>query len=108
MKTKHVPVLCMLMAGVIALVLDVIQGMSISTIVRDFLISLVVFFIIGIVAKVFLDKAFNPKEPENEESEMEDFPVEGEATEGGAEPAEEGTFEEGGEPMAEQEDTEDF
>jgi len=75
MKTKHVPVLCMLIAGVTALVMDIVQGMNFSTIFRDFLIALVIFFVIGMVAKVFLDKAFNPKEPDPEEGVMEDFPT---------------------------------
>ena len=75
MKTKHVPVLCMLIAGVTAIVLDIVQGMDFSTIFRDFLIALVIFFIIGMVAKGFLDKAFNPKEPDPEEEAMEDFPT---------------------------------
>ncbi len=108
MKTGHVPVLCMLLAGGVALVLDIIQGMNISTIVRDFLVSLIIFFIIGTVAKIILDKVFNPKEPEPEETEMEDFPVDGEGAEGGPESSEEGAFEGGEEQAAEQEETEDF
>ena len=61
----------MLIAGVTALVMDIVQGMDFSTIFRDFLIALVIFFIIGMVAKGFLDKAFNPKEPDPEEEEPE-------------------------------------
>ena len=75
MKTKHVPVLCMLVSGLTAFVLDVVQGMDFSTILRDFIVTLVIFFIIGMVAKVFLDKAFNPKEPDPEAEEKEDFPT---------------------------------
>ena len=89
MKTGHVPVLCMLVAGITAFVLDIVQGMDFSTILRDFLISLVCFFIIGKIAKVFLDKAFNPKPEELEEAEKEDFPVgEGEENPAGEEEAE--------------------
>ena len=76
------------------------------------MISLLCFFVIGMVAKVFLDKTFNPKEPEPEETEKEDFPVEGEeGLEEGENPSE--ADEEGGFPYDEeqtdtQEDTEGF
>ncbi|MBR4808406.1 MAG: hypothetical protein IKZ65_07945, partial [Lachnospiraceae bacterium] len=75
MKTKHVPVLCVLIAGVTVFIMDIVQGMDFSTIFRDFLCAVVIFFIIGMVAKAFLDKAFNPKEPDPEEEAMEDFPT---------------------------------
>lgn len=77
MKTKHIPVLVMLLAGAVTIVLDVLQHLEVMVICRDFVIAVVCFFIIGQIAKVFLDKAFNPKEPEGEE-EKEDFAVEGE------------------------------
>ena len=99
MKTSHVPVMCMLAAAVTTLVLDIVQGMSISIILRDFLIALVCFFIIGKVVKVFLDRTFNPKEPEPEEEEKEDFPVDEE----GGETAE--NEEEGSAPLSEAEVT---
>ncbi|MBR5336945.1 MAG: hypothetical protein IK152_03080 [Lachnospiraceae bacterium] len=113
MKTSHVPVLCMLVAGITTFVLDIVQGMNFSTLLRDFLISLVCFFIIGQIAKVFLDKAFNPKPEETEEGEKEDFPV---GEEGENPPGEEGAegMTEGGEASANegdadsQEDTEAF
>lgn len=77
MKTRHIPVLIMLLAGAVTIILDVLQHLEVVVICRDFVISIVCFFIIGSIAKVFLDKAFNPKEPEGEE-EKEDFAVEGE------------------------------
>ena len=85
MKTGHVPVLVVLIACAITLVMDVIQGVSLTNILKDCCIVLVIFFIIGFIAKKLLDMAFNPKEPEEEAEgeEKEDFPVEdGEGAEG--------------------------
>ena len=64
MKTKHIPVLVMLLAGLITIVLDIIQHIPLLRLVTDLVIALVVFFVIGTIAKVFLDKIFNPKEKE--------------------------------------------
>ncbi|MBE6014546.1 MAG: hypothetical protein E7241_04175 [Lachnospiraceae bacterium] len=110
MKTKHIPVMVVLIACAITLVLDIVQGFGIDTILKDLLIVLVIFFIIGFVAKFFLDRAFNPPVPDEEEGneEREDFPVEGEEAEEAAEEGEPAETEEEGTSEESEEMEEDF
>ena len=74
MKTKHVPALVMLIAGLITIVLDILQNVALTGILKDLLIVLICFFVVGTIARVLLDRTFNPKETEEQE-ETEDFQV---------------------------------
>ena len=74
MKTKHVPALVMLIAGLITIVLDILQNVALTGILKDLLIVLICFFVVGTIARVLLDRTFNPKKTEEQE-ETEDFQV---------------------------------
>ena len=64
----------MLIAGLITIVLDILQNVALTGILKDLLIVLICFFVVGTIARVLLDRTFNPKETEEQE-ETEDFQV---------------------------------
>ena len=82
MKTKPIPVIIMLTAGFVACVLGIIQHMDMETFVRVVLITMVVFLLLGQIARIVLerniqkmaDKTEEPEETEeiSDEEEMEE------------------------------------
>ena len=68
MNTKQVPILIILLAAGISCVFSIVQKVSFSVFFRRFLITVLVFTIVGWIVKTLLDKAFN-NEIEGEEGE---------------------------------------
>ncbi len=58
MKTRQVPVIIMLIAGLVTSIAGVINHMEAAQFLKTLVIVLIVFYILGCVAKVVLDKNF--------------------------------------------------
>ena len=58
MKTKQVPAIVMLTAGLIVCVISIAQHMEFGEFVTTLFLVLICFYILGCVAKVILDKNF--------------------------------------------------
>lgn len=59
MKTNNVPALVMLTAGFIDCVIAIRTGQSLLSFTRQLLIVLLIFYILGSIIKVILDRNFN-------------------------------------------------
>lgn len=71
MKTKHVPALVMLLAGAVASLLMLIWKVDFFHFTRNLLIILIVFYILGSIIRVILDRNFKDMDEENPEGEEE-------------------------------------
>ena len=71
MKTKHVPAIVMLTAGLIVCVISIAQHMEFGEFVTTLFLVLICFYILGCVAKVILDKNFPEETDEAEGTEEE-------------------------------------
>jgi flagellar biosynthesis/type III secretory pathway M-ring protein FliF/YscJ len=71
MNTKQIPILIVLLAAGISCVFSIVQKVSFSIFFRRFLITVLVFTVVGWIVKELLDRAFPPEEeeenPEGEE-----------------------------------------
>lgn len=90
MKTKQVPVIITLIAGLITCILGFKMHMGTAQFVRTLVIILISFYILGCIAKLVLDKNFK-EEPEEEAMEEAGEESVGEGTEGAEETTEEST-----------------
>ncbi|MCI9447048.1 MAG: hypothetical protein HFH36_06580 [Lachnospiraceae bacterium] len=90
MKTKQVPVIITLIAGLITCILGFKMHMGTAQFVRTLVIILISFYILGCIAKLVLDKNFK-EEPEEEATEEAGEESVGEGTEGAEETTEEST-----------------
>ncbi len=68
MKTKQVPVIITLVAGLITCILGFTMHMEAARFVRTLVIVLLCFYVLGCIAKLVLDKNFK-EEPEEEATE---------------------------------------
>lgn len=71
MKTKPIPALVMLFAGVVACLVAIFRGMDSYDFLKMLLFVLVGFYVAGCVIKVILDKNFQEKEQEDATGEEE-------------------------------------
>ena len=55
MKTKYIPALVMLLAGVVNCLYTMLSGMSLLDFTKRLLIVLIIFYIIGVVVKIVID-----------------------------------------------------
>ena len=81
MKTKQVPAIIMLTAGLIVCIISIAQRMEFGEFVTTLFLVLICFYILGCIAKVILDKNFAEEKEEMSETDA----VEGTETELGAE-----------------------
>lgn len=77
MKTKTIPVMITLIAGLITCIMAFITGAGMEKLIRVLLPVIVIFFILGMILKFILDKNFNTvkkdaEEPEQVDSENQD------------------------------------
>ena len=79
MKTKHIPALVTLLAGAVAALLMWLWKVDFFTFTRNLLIILVVFYFLGFVIKLILDRNF--KDMDDEAKEGEETGAEGESGE---------------------------
>ncbi len=88
MKTKQVPVIIMLVAGLVTCILGFTMHMESAKFVQTLVIVLVSFYILGCIAKLVLDKNFK-EEPEEEATEEAGEESDSEETDGSEEITEE-------------------
>ena len=89
MKTKQVPVMITLVAGLITCLIGFVMQMETARFVKALVIVLISFYILGCIAKVILDKNFKEETEEATEEAVEEADSEEEE-----EPAEDSTEEE--------------
>ena len=71
MKTNGVPAIIMLAAGFIDCVIAILTHMSLWNFTRQLLLVLVLFYVIGCVVKMIIDRNFKEMEESKEEQEAE-------------------------------------
>lgn len=77
MNTKQIPILIVLLSAGISCVFSIVQKVPFSIFFKRFLITVLVFTVVGWIVKTLLDKAFNNEE-EAEEGEGDGENPEGE------------------------------
>ena len=80
MKTKSVPAIIMLIAGFIACIAGMIAHMDVAGFMKMLLIVLILFYILGCIVKLILDKNF-AKVQEEETTDGEETEGEEESSE---------------------------
>ena len=73
MKTKQIPPMVTLVAGLITCVMAVFNHISMATFVKNLFIVVISFFILGTVIKVIIDKNFKEMDEEIEEELEEEL-----------------------------------
>ena len=81
MKTNGVPAIIMLAAGFIDCVIAILTHMSLWNFTRQLLLVLVLFYVIGCVVKMIIDRNFKDMEDDQNGEEMEESKEEQENTE---------------------------
>lgn len=92
MKTKSVPAIIMLTAGFIACIAGMYAHMEVAGFMKMLLIVLIVFYILGCIVKMILDKNF-AEVPEEETTDGEEVQSDEEASEAEAEDEEQASSE---------------
>ena len=87
MKTKPIPAIVMLVAGLVVCIAGMAGHMETGRFVKMLLVVLIVFYIIGGIVKLLIDKNF--KDMEEETTDGEDTPAEAEEKEEQEEPEQE-------------------
>ena len=83
MKTNSVPAIIMLVAGLIDSILSIYYRLPFLRFMEQLLIVLIIFYVIGIIVKIVLDRNF--KDMDDEEKNEEDEPEDAAQTEQDAE-----------------------
>lgn len=68
MKTKTLPAIIMLLAGFVTCIVGIIEQIEIVRFTKILLLVLVIFYVLGLIIKMILDKNFQEKEKEIEET----------------------------------------
>lgn len=76
MKTKYIPALVMLLAGLIDCLYTMFSGLSLLDFTKRLLIVLIVFYIIGVVIKIVIDMNFKNMDDANKTIEPEETTAE--------------------------------
>lgn len=92
MKTKPIPAIVMLIAGFVTCIISIYTHMELKVFTKTLLTVLIVFYILGTVIKIVLDRNFKEMKEENVEEEAEEEQPEKE--DGEEEPSEENKEEE--------------
>ncbi len=72
MNTKPIPAVLSLLAGCLVCIISFVQHVDMVVFAQRFIIAAIVFFILGTVAKIVLDRNFKEEEPPSEDDEDED------------------------------------
>ena len=73
MKTKQVPAIVMLLAGLLTCVISIVQHMEFGKFVKTLFIVVICFYILGCIVKMILDKNFAEMQEETtEDTEAEE------------------------------------
>ena len=81
MKTKPIPAIVMLSAGFVTCIIAIYTHMELMAFTKSLLLVLIVFYILGGIVKIILDKNFaQMKEEEEETADTEEKTSEAEPT----------------------------
>lgn len=94
MKTKDVPAIVMLLAGLVYCLFGILYKIPLTEFLVQLLVILLIFWIFGGIIKMVLDHFMGEIEVKEEEEVLEDLDSEGEDVEIDAEDAEESFYEE--------------
>ena len=72
MKTKYIPALVMLLAGVVNCLYTMLSGMSLLDFTKRLLIVLIIFYIIGVVVKIVIDMNFKDLGDDSQKKQSEE------------------------------------
>ena len=72
MKTKYIPALVMLLAGLVNCLYTMLSGMSLLDFTKSLLIVLIIFNIIGVVVKIVIDMNFKDLGDDNQKKQSEE------------------------------------
>ena len=82
MKTKPIPAIVMLSAGFVTCIIAIYTHMELIDFTKSLLLVLIVFYILGGIVKIILDKNFaQMKEEEEETADTEENPEDSQETE---------------------------
>lgn len=82
MKTKPIPAIVMLSAGFVTCIIAIYTHMELMAFTKSLLLVLIVFYILGGIVKIILDKNFaQMKEEEEETADTEENPEDSQETE---------------------------
>lgn len=105
MKTKPIPAIVMLVAGFVTCIMSIRYHLELKEFTKTLLLVLIVFYLLGIVVKIILDKNFpQMSKEEQEETTEEEKTQEGQEQETAEPSDEEEKPEEGEEPETEEND----
>lgn len=110
MKTKPIPAIVMLIAGFVTCIMSIRYHLELKVFTKTLLLVLIVFYLLGIVIKIILDKNFpEMKEEQEEDGTQEQTDALQEETENNQQetaqqPGEQGQPEEEEQPETEEED----
>lgn len=76
MKTKQIPILITLAAGLLTCILGFVRQMETNQFIKTLVIVLISFYILGCIAKLVLDKNFKEETEEATEEAVEDAEAE--------------------------------
>lgn len=77
MKTKQIPAIIMLIAGLVISIIGIVMQMDSTRFLKILSIVLVSFYIIGFIAKIILDKNFKEEKEKATEEAVEDNDTQG-------------------------------
>ena len=73
MKTKGIPAVVMLLAGFGTCIIGIVQHMETDVFIKTLLAVLIIFYVLGCIVKLVLDKNFKEMdEPEEKQEESEE------------------------------------
>ncbi len=72
MNTKPIPPFLALIAGGLVCIMSFVQQVDMVLFARHFIIATIVFFILGVIAKIVLDKFFEEDDTDFDDDEAED------------------------------------
>ncbi|MCR5272176.1 MAG: hypothetical protein K6E13_04240 [Lachnospiraceae bacterium] len=72
MNTKPLPAAFALIAGALVCIISFIQQVDMVVFAQRFIIATLVFLLLGVIAKIVLDRNFKEEVPEDNESEEDD------------------------------------
>lgn len=74
MRTRYIPAGVMLLAGAVTCIISIVQKQEVVAALKTLLIVLILFYIIGFIAKFFIEKIlkdFTGKETQNAEENLD-------------------------------------
>lgn len=81
MKTKPIPAIVMLSAGFVTCIIAIYTHMELMAFTKSLLLVLIVFYILGGIVKIILDKNFAQMKEEEETADTEENPEDSQETE---------------------------